>query len=164
MRRADRAPLARLDELRALHLLEERDHVRAAALGIDLGADGPTANGTNPRTFPNDGQNFPTITGSGGNTVSGTLTSTPSRSFTIQYFGTPSGGSAGQGETFLGSDTVTTNANGSATSTSGKRSLRSEPCPDAAPASSSTAVPRARSRCCSSIPAAPPGRAGTCRR
>ncbi len=88
-------------------------------IGIDLGADGPTTNGANPRTFPNDGQNFPTITGSGGNTVSGTLTSTPSTSFTVQYFGTTAGEPAGQqGQTFLGSDTVTTNASGNATFTS----------------------------------------------
>src|SRR5205085_4742477 len=87
-------------------------------LGIDLGADGPTPNGGNPRSFPNDGQNFPTITGSGGNTVSGTLTSVSSTSFLVQYFGTPAGGTAGQGQTFLGSDTVTTNASGTVTFTS----------------------------------------------
>jgi titin len=86
------------------------------ALGIDLGADGPTANGANPRSFPNDGQNFPTITASGGNTVSGSLTSVPGKSFTIQYFGSPSG-QAGQGKTLLGSDTVTTDATGSVTFT-----------------------------------------------
>jgi hypothetical protein len=90
-----------------------------SGIGIDLGADGPTANGANPRTFPNDGQNFPTITGSGGNTVSGTLTSTPDTSFTVQYFGTTAGEPAAhQGQTFLGSDTVTTDASGNATFTS----------------------------------------------
>lgn len=95
-------------------------------LGIDLGADGPTANGTNPRTFPNNGQNFPTITSSGGTTVSGTLTSTPGTSFTIQYFGTPLGSSAAhQGQTFLGSDTVTTDATGNITFTSTVSSIPS---------------------------------------
>src|SRR5262249_10782526 len=42
--------------------------------GIDLGDDGLTANGANPRTFPNNGQNTPVITSVSGTTVTGTLT------------------------------------------------------------------------------------------
>jgi titin len=86
------------------------------ALGIDLGADGPTANGANPRSFPNDGQNFPLITASGGNTVSGTLTSAPNTMYTIQFFQSPSG-LTGQGQQFLGADTGTTDGNGNFTFT-----------------------------------------------
>ncbi|HZY87890.1 MAG TPA: hypothetical protein VFE78_23855 [Gemmataceae bacterium] len=86
------------------------------SLGIDLGGDGPTANGANPRSFPNDGQNFPTVTGSG-NTVSGMLTSVPNKSFTLQFFDTPPGQSAGQGKTLLGTNTVTTDGTGNATFT-----------------------------------------------
>jgi titin len=89
-----------------------------AGLGIDLGADGPTPNGTNPRTFPNDGQNFPVLLASGGNTVSGSLSSVANTTFLIQYFGTPTGGLAGQGKVLLGSDTVTTNAGGTTSFTS----------------------------------------------
>jgi titin len=87
-------------------------------LGIDLGADGPTANGPNPRPFPNDGQNQPIDPFSnGGNTVSVRLFSTPNTTFLIQYFGSPAG-QPDEGQTFLGSDTVTTNGDGLASFTS----------------------------------------------
>ncbi len=84
-----------------------------SGLGIDLGGDGPTADGANPRTFPNGGQNFPTVTLSGGNSASGTLTSTPNTTFLVQIFSSPAGSSF-QGQTLIGSATVTTDADGNA--------------------------------------------------
>ena len=81
-------------------------------LGIDLNDDGPTANGANPRTFPNNGQNYPVLTGATSTTISGTLTSVPSTTFRLEFFATPSGGTALQGKTFLGFLNVTTSAAG----------------------------------------------------
>jgi hypothetical protein len=84
-----------------------------AGPGIDLGDDGPTPNGANPRAFPNDGQNTPTITGLTVNNVSGTLTSVPKTRFRLEFFASPVGGAPYQGQVFLGSLYVTTNAAGS---------------------------------------------------
>ncbi len=75
-------------------------------LGIDLGNDGPTANGTNPRAFPNDGQNFPTLVVADSSTITATLTSAPG-TYRVEFFDTPSSGPALQGETFLGFVTLT---------------------------------------------------------
>lgn len=103
----------------------------AAALGIDLGGNGVTANDPkDPDTGANRLQNYPVITsvfisrepfiGTTTN-ISGKLNSTPStrvtkRTFIIQFFSSslkdPSG--FGEGETFLGQKTVTTNRNGNA--------------------------------------------------
>jgi titin len=81
--------------------------------GIDLGDDGPTPNGPNPRAFPNDGQNKPVLTALTLNSVSGTLTSVPRTRFRIEFFATPAAGTSNQGQFFLGASTVTTNAAGS---------------------------------------------------
>src|SRR5262249_33504479 len=84
------------------------------ALGIDLGNDGPTPNGINPRAFPNDGQNFPVLgpVQPGDTSVSGTLTTAPG-SYRVELFVTPPGGAALQGKTFLGFTNVTVPASGS---------------------------------------------------
>ena len=74
--------------------------------GIDLGNDGQTPN------TPNGPQNFPVLTGFSGGTVSGSLNSTPNRSFRIEFFSSPTNGTAGQGKTFLGFTTVTTDGSG----------------------------------------------------
>jgi titin len=71
----------------------------------------------------NNDQAFPILTSavsdSSSTTVEGTLTSTPSTTFTIEFFAdtvcNPSG--YGEGERFLGSTTVTTNADGKASFT-----------------------------------------------
>ncbi len=93
-----------------------------AGLGIDLAPIGVNANQpTNPAVGPNNLQNYPVLTGvtttNGVTTVTGTLHSTPSSSITIELFSNtvadPSGN--GQGRTFAGSVTVTTNASGDAT-------------------------------------------------
>lgn len=90
-------------------------------LGIDLGPDGVTANDPqDPDTGPNNLQNFPVITtvtpGAGTVTVQGTLNSVPSTNFTILIYNSPvcdpSGN--GEGQTFLGSTNVTTDAGGNA--------------------------------------------------
>jgi hypothetical protein len=82
--------------------------------GIDLGNDGLTANGANPRSFPNNGQNTPILTSASGTTVTGTLTSAASTTFRLEFFASPASGPASQGATFLGSLDVTTNASGQA--------------------------------------------------
>ncbi len=73
-----------------------------AGLGIDLG--GPPAN---------NGQTAPDITSASGTTVSGTLSSTKNTTFRLEFFASPAGSSS-QGQTFLGSVSVTTDINGNA--------------------------------------------------
>lgn len=58
-------------------------------MGIDLGNDGPTPNGVNPRAFANDGQNTPVIASVVGTTVTGTLQSAPNALYRIEFFSTP---------------------------------------------------------------------------
>jgi hypothetical protein len=89
-------------------------------LGIDLGTNGVTANDTDdPDGGPNRLQNFPVITSAtrsqsaGFTTISGTLNSNPSQSFTIQCFvAEPDPSRRGEGRTPVGQTTATTNANG----------------------------------------------------
>ena len=86
-----------------------------AALGIDLGDDGATPNHpTSPTPGPNDFQNYPVLTSVGGNTIAGTLDSTPNHRFTLEFFESPrpGPGSQAQGQTFLGDTTVVTDATG----------------------------------------------------
>ncbi|MGI9106685.1 MAG: FG-GAP-like repeat-containing protein, partial [Pyrinomonadaceae bacterium] len=92
-----------------------------ASLGIDLGNDGVTPNDAGDTdTGANNLQNFPVLTSaltSGGTTtVQGTLNSTPSAQFTIEFFTNAACDAAGNGEgqVFLGSTSVTTDANGDA--------------------------------------------------
>jgi hypothetical protein len=85
-------------------------------IGIDLSAtsqitDGPTANDAcDGDTGGNNLQNFPVLTAAGTNgasiTVSGTLNSTASTTFKVEFFANSSGT---QGKTFLGSTNATTN-------------------------------------------------------
>src|SRR5207249_3787738 len=91
-------------------------------LGIDLGGDGVTPNDPGDAdTGPNNLQNAPvltsaTVSGSSFVTVKGTFNSTPNTLFTIEFFTSaqadPSG--FGEGQTLLGSFTVTTGATGDA--------------------------------------------------
>jgi parallel beta-helix repeat protein len=75
----------------------------------------------------NLGQNYPVITSAkiinGQTVISGTLNSSASSTFTVEFFGTPqcNGSGNGEGKTFAGSTTVATDAsgNGSFTFTSG---------------------------------------------
>jgi uncharacterized repeat protein (TIGR01451 family) len=93
-----------------------------AGLGIDLGNDGPTPNTPGgPHTGPNDLQNDPVIASatSGNETVTfgGTLDSTPATTFRLEFFSNHAADPSGfdEGEIFLGSAMVTTDANGKAT-------------------------------------------------
>ncbi|HEX8071742.1 MAG TPA: FG-GAP-like repeat-containing protein [Pyrinomonadaceae bacterium] len=95
-----------------------------ASLGIDLGTAGVTPNDAGDGdTGANNLQNFPVINSVAGSanqtTVQGQLNSTPSTQFTIEFFANPSCDAAGNGEgqTYLGSTTVTTAASGDASFT-----------------------------------------------
>jgi hypothetical protein len=90
-----------------------------AGLGIDLGADGVTPNDPgDDDTGPNNLQNFPALhvatTSPGGTAIRGDLHSTANTTFRLEFFANsvcdPSG--FGEGETFLGATTVTTNPGG----------------------------------------------------
>ena len=94
-----------------------------AALGIDLGGDSVTLNNSVPHTGPNEHQNFPvitTVTSAGGSTtVAGTLKSTPSADFAIDFYTLSSTNASGYGEGrfVLGSAMLATDASGNATFT-----------------------------------------------
>jgi hypothetical protein len=90
-------------------------------LGIDLGGDGVTPNHPdNPDAGPNQLQNFPIISqvsSSGANlTISGSLNSGPNATFALDFYASASGDLSGfgQGQTYLGAATVTTDASGNA--------------------------------------------------
>jgi len=85
-------------------------------LGIDLGAIGPTANDPcDSDAGPNNLQNYPVLVeakSNGTNTsLNGTLTATANSTFTIDFFSSPTQDPSGfgEGKTYLGSITVTTN-------------------------------------------------------
>ncbi|MBV9467786.1 MAG: hypothetical protein JOZ57_00915, partial [Abitibacteriaceae bacterium] len=97
-------------------------------LGINLvggteNAAGVTANGTNPRSGPNKLQNYPVITNvsvaSDNTTITGTLTSTPNATFTLDFYRNtvtdPTG--FGEGQVYIGSQNATTAQNGQTTFT-----------------------------------------------
>ena len=93
-------------------------------LGIDLKRYNRDPGGVTPNDLndeddgPNGFQNFPlmsAVTSSGGSTtVSGTLNSRPLRSFTVEFFANPTCDPTGYGEgqTFIGSTELTTDASG----------------------------------------------------
>ncbi len=81
-------------------------------LGIDLGGDGPTLNDAcDGDVGPNNLQNFPVLSFSGG-ILSGTLDSTANTTFVIEFFSnaSPDSSGFGEGQTFLRSITVGTDA------------------------------------------------------
>jgi hypothetical protein len=90
-----------------------------AGLGIDLAPTGLYAN------QPMGPNNYPVITSAtltgGTTTITGTLNSVPSKTFTIEFFASGSCNASGNGEgaTFLGSVPVTTDGNGNASITLG---------------------------------------------
>src|SRR5262249_19782616 len=86
-------------------------------LGIDINNDDVTPNDAcDGDTGANNLQNFPVLTSASSALVRGTLNSTPNTAFTIQFFSNstcdPSGN--GEGQTFVGSTAVTTNASSNA--------------------------------------------------
>ena len=91
-----------------------------AATGIDLGVDGVTPNDSAGHVGPNLYQDFP-ILGTLANkktglTVAGTLDAAASSTFTIDFYtdAAPDASGHGQGQTWLGSATITTDAAGHA--------------------------------------------------
>ena len=87
------------------------------ALGIDLLPVGVTPNDAGDAdTGPNNLLNFPVLTAVTGG-VQGTLNSTPNGTFRIEFFRNPTCDASGNGEgaTFLGTTTVTTDVTGNGT-------------------------------------------------
>ena len=91
------------------------------ALGIDLGRDTPTLNDDGDSdTGPNNLQNFPVLTSvvsNGGAAIQATLNSTPSSSFTLDFFSNTvcDESGFGEGQNPLGSASLTTDASGTGT-------------------------------------------------
>lgn len=87
-------------------------------LGIDLGDDGVDTNDFQDLdTGANEGQNYPILNSTTGtNSVSGALNSTPNTEFSIDVYRNDECDSSGYGEgqEYLGGDSVTTNASGNA--------------------------------------------------
>ena len=87
-------------------------------LGIDLGGNGVTLNDSAGHTGPNDYDNFPLITAvsnaGGVTTVTGSLSSTASTTFAVDFFTLSSINASGYGEGryVLGSASVMTDADG----------------------------------------------------
>ena len=111
----------------ALNPLDLRNAIRGnnifynGGLGIDLGDDGVTPNDPqDPDPGPNNFQNFPVLTSvtlSGSTaTISGTLNSTPNSTFALDFFASQIWDPThfGEGQKYLGSATVTTDAAGNA--------------------------------------------------
>ena len=91
------------------------------ALGIDLGDDGVTPNDQGDGdSGPNLGQNYPVLklagSDNGNSVINGTINSTPNRPLTLEFFANqqcdPSG--YGEGERYLATQAVTTDAGGNA--------------------------------------------------
>jgi hypothetical protein len=91
-----------------------------AGLGIDLVPTGVTPNDSGDGdTGPNQLQNFPVLTSLVNGTVTGTLSSEPNKTYKIEFFRVAACDASGYGEgqTALGTQDVTTDANGSASFT-----------------------------------------------
>lgn len=95
-----------------------------AALGIDLGGDGVTLNGTKGHLGPNNYQDFPTIASVSVSGTTVTLTGTldeavAGSSYTIDLYNDPANDPSmhGQGQTFVGSQLVTIGSGGAFTAT-----------------------------------------------
>ena len=91
-------------------------------LAIDLEQDGVTQNDTNDSdNGPNGFQNFPLLNSAnsvaGQTAIGGTLNSVPNTAFTVEFFSNAACDASGNGEgqTFIGTSTVTTNAAGNVT-------------------------------------------------
>lgn len=90
-------------------------------LGIDIWGDGHTNNDAgDPDTGPNNLQNHPTLTSAvlgTSTTVAGTLNSTASTTFRIEFFDSAAADASGFGEglNFIGAVNTTTNGSGNAT-------------------------------------------------
>ena len=100
-------------------------------LGIDLQNNNVTANDLGDGdTGPNNFQNFPVLTGVTSSSVSGNLNSIPNTPFTIELFSNTVADITGfgEGEFFLTSVSVTTDANGNANFFAGGLSIAGDDC------------------------------------
>ena len=95
-----------MDEWWAAARVDAFDTRTRASFPSDLNEDGFTANGANPRSFPNDGQNFPVLTSASGTVVSGSLTSAAGATYLLEFFSSPAPGPGFQARTFIGSRTL----------------------------------------------------------
>jgi hypothetical protein len=93
-----------------------------AALGIDLGGNGVTMNHPGGLiSGPNGYQNYPVlstaVSTTSQTTITGSLNAAANETFTIQFFSnvTPDPSGYGQGQTYLGAISVTTNSSGNVT-------------------------------------------------
>ena len=87
------------------------------ALGIDLGRDGPTPNDGpgDADAGPNSLQNYPVLTSvvtGDSTTVTGSLTSAPSNSFTLDFYASAPTKPFAEGERYLGTRTLATDSSG----------------------------------------------------
>jgi hypothetical protein len=87
------------------------------ALGIDLGTDGVTLNHSGSAMGPNNFQNFPVLAAAPlgtGTLVTGTLSSLPNTTYTLDFYNnnSPDPSGYGQGQFYLGALTVTTDSSG----------------------------------------------------
>ncbi len=95
--------------------IHDNGGTHSGATGLDLGRDDITPNGANPRSFPNDGQNYPVLTAAYGSTVTGTLDTFTNATFRVEFFASPSGATGGRnGQAFLGFVTAPTGGGGHA--------------------------------------------------
>jgi uncharacterized repeat protein (TIGR01451 family)/CSLREA domain-containing protein len=92
-----------------------------ALLGVDIGGDGVTPNDPDdPDAGPNGRQNFPALTAArttdAGTEITGSIDTHPNTAFTIHFYSSPSADPSGFGEgrTYLGATSGTTDANGDA--------------------------------------------------
>ncbi|HVG33668.1 MAG TPA: DUF4394 domain-containing protein [Pyrinomonadaceae bacterium] len=93
-------------------------------LGIDLNNEGVTPNDAGDADIGgNNLQNYPVLTSAtstgGDTTIAGTLNSTPNSSFRVEFFSSTARDTSGfgEGQSFIGTTTVTTDAGGNATFT-----------------------------------------------
>ena len=101
------------------NLITQNSIYQNKGLGIDLNNNGVTLNDVGDGdTGANTLQNFPVITGAvssgGATTITGTLNSTANTTFTLEYFASSAADATGfgEGQTYLGSTSVTTDGSG----------------------------------------------------
>jgi hypothetical protein len=103
--------------------LSQNSIFQNGALGIDLGGDGVTLNGSGSPNGPNHSQPFPVLTDAqsqnGTTTIFGQFTGSPSTTYQLEFFlndaADPSG--YGEGQTFIGSLSLALDGTGTATFT-----------------------------------------------
>ena len=107
------------DDSRGVAILENSIFANSK-LGIDLGDNGVTLNGSSGHSGPNLFQDFPVVTSAstynGATLISGTLSGAADTAYELEFFSNPAADPSGygQGETFLMATSVTTDSSGDA--------------------------------------------------